>query len=104
MLGIALGGLSGHNYANYIFLTTVGLICFLTSVVTKSKKVFFYTRIAGLLLVATLIYSDIRNSNTLEKSWENIKDIFTYLPVVTFCIYTFYSIIRLSIIAGQKSD
>jgi hypothetical protein len=104
IMGIGFGGLSGDNYyIFYIFLTIVGLIFVLNSVVTKSKKVFFWTRLIGLLLVPALIYFDLKNSYTFYNSWENIKDIFTYLPAIIFAIYTLYSLVRISVVSRQKS-
>ena len=95
LFGWAFGGMGGENQVPYVTATVAGLMLLFVSLTVSSIKKLFWTRIAGLVLVASLLYFDIRSLYTLETFWKNLLSVLAYFPLMVFMLYVFFSIRRL---------
>src|SRR5688500_4488277 len=93
--GFVFGGMGGENNTPYILATVSGLILLLASLRGSSIKRLTWTRILGLLLVASLLYFDLKSQYTFETFWNNFLSVLTYFPTIAFLSYLTSSIIRL---------
>ena len=103
LFGFAFGGMGGENHTPYILATVVGLILLVASLTVRSIQRLIWTRILGLVLVASLLYFDIKSLYTFETFWSNFLSLLTYFPTLVFISYVTSSIKRLLSATRQNS-
>lgn len=103
LFGFAFGGMGGQNHTPYITATVVGLILLVASLTVRSIQRLIWTRILGLILVASLLYFDIKSLYTFETFWSNFLSLLTYFPTLVFIFYVTSSIVRLNSVTRQNN-
>lgn len=103
LLGFAFAGMGGENHTPYILATVVGLILLVASLIVRSIQRLIWTRILGLVLVASLLYFDIKSLYRFETFWSDFLSLLTYFPTLVFISYVTSSIKRILSATRQNS-
>ena len=93
LLALVFAGMGGENQMPYVGLATVGGVCIVWSLFVKTRLAFLLLRFAGIVLVSTLVYFDMKDRIHVETLGDALAEM-TYFPVLCLVAYSVHSVFR----------